>query len=333
MWKFKIIFIILLVFFNEFLIYRIQKFTWKQIKCSNDENCTRVLLVADPQILGNCHESFYARIDSDRHLSHNYKVALSFVKPDVIIFLGDLMDEGSISSDRQFLDYYERFMEIFPVPESASAIYIAGDNDVGGEGGEQVDSRRFNAIFGNETIWNVHGVIEVIHFNRIERNFLQQVSNNSSKAVRIVVSHLPIIDSFDSKMKTALEMVKPHVIFSAHNHKSILYRGDAQYFKRNFISEEITFDLHEVKEFIEIQVPSMNYRMGTLAIGFGQAIIENEILHYTPLFIISRFYQILIYLVVLKVFLISICCRRTSDFWRKRRRTKYQRLNNVDAQK
>lgn len=329
MWKYKIICIILLVFFNEFLIYRIQKFTWKEIKCTNDENCTRILLVADPQILGNYHENFYARFDSDRHLAHNYKVAVSFVKPNVIIFLGDLMDEGSIASDRQYLDYYERFMKIFPVPGSAMPIYIAGDNDVGGEGGEQVDSRRFKALFGNETFWNVHDVVEVIHFNRIERNF-QQLSNNSSKSVRIVVSHFPIMETFDDKMTKALEAVKPHAIFSAHNHKSNLYRGDLQYYKSDFISKEISFILNRLKSLIEIQVPSVNYRMGTLTIGFGQAIIEDEVLHYTPLFIVSRFYQFLVYLVVLKVYLISICCRCTSHFWRKRRRVKYQQLTNVD---
>lgn len=330
MWKIKLIFIIFLVFLNEFLIYRIHKFTWKEIKCTNEENCTRILFVADPQILGNCHESFYGRLDSDRHLGQNYKVAVNFVKPNVIIFLGDLMDEGSIASDRQYLDYYERFMKIFPVPESAIPIYIAGDNDVGGEGIEKVDSRRFKAIFGNETIWNANDVVEVIHFNRIERNF-PQVSNNSSKAVRIVVSHFPIMDSFDNKMMEALKAVKPHAIFSAHNHKSILNQGDSQFFKSDFISEEISFLLNRLKVFVEIQVPSVNYRMGTLTIGFGQAIIEDEVLHYTPLFIISRFYQFLIYLVVLKVYLISICCRCTSHLWRKRRRMKYQRLKNDDA--
>lgn len=321
MWKYKIIFLISLVIFNELLIYRLQPLTWNKIKCFND--CFRILLVADPQILGNKHEKFYARLDSDRHLMQNYKAAVKFVKPNVIIFLGDLMDEGSIASDRQYLDYNERFMKIFPIPFKTSAIYISGDNDVGGEGGEKIDSRRFEAIFGNKTRWNFNEYnIEVIHFNRIEGKF-SEVSNSSKNALKIAVSHFPVINSHEKNVRRALEEFKPKVIFSAHNHKSLLLTENSE----TLISSKKSFDLHRDNPLIEIQVPSINYRMGTLTIGFGQAVIENEMLYYTPLFVISRFYQLLLYLVLLKVYVISSWSLRcVKHFMRKRERRKYHRV-------
>lgn len=332
MWKIKTLPLIILfvIFLNEFLIYRLQIFTWKKLECTNRENCLRILFVADPQILGEINEKSLSRFDSDRHLRENYRVTLKFVKPDAIIFLGDLMDEGSIASDRQLLNYHKRFMKIFPIPENSSAIYISGDNDVGGEGGEKVDVRRFNALFGGDKMfWNLRDIAEVYHFNRNAGIYPQISNNTANNTVRIVVGHYSLMESFNTKMRNALEAVKPNIIFSAHHHKSMLYSGTFEYFKSRLITNYISFDLHNIKKLIEIQVPTANYRMGTLKIGFGQAIIENETLHYSPLFIVSRFYQFLIYLIIVKIYLISFCCCHWTRKLRNRRKIKYHRLHST----
>lgn len=77
------------------------KFTVKQVKLQLKiesyhnsyflGDCLRVLLIADPQILGEDHETLIARFDSDRHLLKTFDQAVSHVQPDVAIFLGDLM--------------------------------------------------------------------------------------------------------------------------------------------------------------------------------------------------------------------------------------------------
>lgn len=330
MWKLKLFLLFSFILFNEFLIYRIQKFKWSKIECINYENCIRILLIADPQILGNVNEKFYARLDNDRHLAQNYRVALKFVQPNAIIFLGDLMDEGSIASDRQYLDYYERFMKLFPIPESVRAIYVAGDNDVGGEGIERVDSRRFKAIFGNETFWNLGGDVEVFHVNRIEKEF-PKVQNVQSNSTKIVISHYEVMNSYDQKLKDFLKQIKPKIIFSAHNHKSTLNKGEIGDYKSEQITNLFSVDLRTTTDLIEIQIPTASYRMGTLKIGFGQAVIEDKTLQYAPLFVISRFYQFLIYLVALKIFTISACCARcVSHIKRKRAGRNYQKLVNVE---
>lgn len=43
--------------------------------------------------------------DSDKHIHRTYKKAVDHVKPNVIVFLGDLMDEGSVADDEKFLKY------------------------------------------------------------------------------------------------------------------------------------------------------------------------------------------------------------------------------------
>jgi hypothetical protein len=54
-------------------------------------SCFRVLLVADPQILGEENENFLTIFDSDRHLHKTFREAKSLVQPDAVMFLGDLM--------------------------------------------------------------------------------------------------------------------------------------------------------------------------------------------------------------------------------------------------
>lgn len=88
--------ILVIILFNECLLYYLQRFRWESIACETDE-CNRVLFVADPQILGEERESrWLARYDNDRHINRNYRQAFSHVKPDVVIFLGDLIGRKTL---------------------------------------------------------------------------------------------------------------------------------------------------------------------------------------------------------------------------------------------
>lgn len=81
------------------------------------DNCTRILLVADPQILGETFDtnaySNLAIYDSDRYLASSYRQALGHARPHVVCFLGDLFDEGSVASAEEFVRYSKRFDRIF----------------------------------------------------------------------------------------------------------------------------------------------------------------------------------------------------------------------------
>lgn len=101
-----------------------------------------MLIVADPQIQGFRDEppgilGLITRWDSDQYLSRGFSWASKAVKQNLTIFLGDLIDEGYSASDSEYEIYVKRFKKIFPVPDS-KALYLPGDNDIGGEGSERV---------------------------------------------------------------------------------------------------------------------------------------------------------------------------------------------------
>lgn len=116
-----------LIFYNEFLTYWFAYLSWPQLHKEhlfklpkNDSNRPfRMLLVADPQLIGENDEPWYfshiARWDSDRYLRSTFTLANSYVKPDATVFLGDLFDEGLKSSDTQYERYFERFRSIFKI--------------------------------------------------------------------------------------------------------------------------------------------------------------------------------------------------------------------------
>ena len=107
-----------------------------------DKSLNSVLIVADPQIQGFRDEppgilGLITRWDSDQYLSRGFSWAKKAVKQNLTIFLGDLIDEGYSASDSDYKIYVKRFKKIFPVPDS-KALYLPGDNDIGGEGSERV---------------------------------------------------------------------------------------------------------------------------------------------------------------------------------------------------
>jgi len=88
-----------LVFYNEVAVYWLNYASWPGIKTLKlEENSIRLLLVADPQLIGENDEPWYqswaARWDSDRYLRNTFLLANSYIKPNSTIFLGDLFDEG-----------------------------------------------------------------------------------------------------------------------------------------------------------------------------------------------------------------------------------------------
>lgn len=46
-------------------------------------------------------------------MKKTYLYAFDFVKPDVVIFLGDLMDEAHVATDQEFYEYVNRIFKIF----------------------------------------------------------------------------------------------------------------------------------------------------------------------------------------------------------------------------
>ncbi|KAJ6625495.1 Metallo-dependent phosphatase-like protein [Mycena sp. CBHHK59/15] len=119
---------------------------------------THVLIVADPQILD--HRSYPDRAPSltfisqllvDLNLRKSWRAALR-TRPDVVVFLGDMMDGGRFSmSDAEYERYFQRFKSIFPLDAFIPQYFIPGNHDTGLGASPQFSEKaraRYSSHFG-----------------------------------------------------------------------------------------------------------------------------------------------------------------------------------------
>jgi hypothetical protein len=237
---------------------------------------------------------------------------LAHVRPDITIFLGDLIDEGSFANDFLYEKYYQRFLDIFPQPDHVKFLFIPGDNDIGGEGTEMVKPtkvKRFNNYFEDNNSWKFDYKFNIYHINRIthELPLLKDEdvphTEENSGYTRIFISHFSVILIPGAFSYKSIERFRPHVIFSGHYHRSSQITTELKRLRYSTtlpLIHTMSYDLRAIEtnqEVLEIQVPSCSYRMGESHIGFGQAVFENGYLHYTPLFIPNRFTQFKLYVI------------------------------------
>ncbi|KAJ7783320.1 Metallo-dependent phosphatase-like protein [Mycena metata] len=124
-------------------IYSVRKCSWpdSDIQARTDSSFpqpTHVLLVADPQILD--HRSYpdrapfltwISQLLVDLNLRKSWRAALR-TRPDIVIFLGDMMDGGRFTmTDGEYERYYRRFKSIFPLNSDVPEYFIPGNHDTG----------------------------------------------------------------------------------------------------------------------------------------------------------------------------------------------------------
>ncbi|XP_049529699.1 uncharacterized protein LOC125948068 [Anopheles darlingi] len=342
-WKIYLPTLVGLIVYNEYLIHIYHSLQWSELQCETD-SCVKVLLVADPQILGNTFgKKLYwplANFDSDRHLKRTYKRAVQHTTPDVICFLGDLMDEGNVADDVQFANYFSRFVDIFTQPTADTLmLFIPGDNDVGGVGLEALPMRsdrvlRFKQYFNVQDEWLAHSSLRFIHVNRMEMTMAEStyLSKTEQQTYTVLLSHVPLLRSTDTFTYQAIDEFQPNVIFSGHEHKSLHIKTH-----RNRLQQGVTFaplntaggSRHEVLEFnldylrdtrelLEFVVPTCSYRMGEMKIGYGYAMFDGDKLRYTVLWTSQRIYQLAAYsmlLIPLKLVCGQIWCNILKRYW------------------
>jgi hypothetical protein len=150
---------LLVIFYNEFLVYWISYSNWPHRHNLQSTEDINLLLVADPQLIGDVDEPWYrdsiAKWDCDRYLKSTYQLAEWYAKPDLVIFLGDLFDEGVKATNRQFKSYYNRFSSIYKLRVYSSRyMFLSGDNDIGGEYGDRNAKleKRFERFFNTSLL-------------------------------------------------------------------------------------------------------------------------------------------------------------------------------------
>ncbi|XP_021956458.1 cell division control protein 1 isoform X2 [Folsomia candida] len=242
--------VVLLVFYIEVLSYIVNTQDWTpfptrspQQKENGDDGPLRVLVVADPQIIGENNElaffGLFTRWDADRYLHRNFLLAQHHTQPHVVAFLGDLFDEGYGATDAEYRRYTRRFREVFQLPRKQDPspieyVFLPGDNDIGGEGVEPIDVvklRWFNQTFGDfkKELWVQRGSVsaQFVKLNLLLPEEYQNPTkgrehllNGAQPDVRIILSHTSLVQFKTNAVQTILDQLRPQLIFSAHSHHS-----------------------------------------------------------------------------------------------------------------
>ncbi|XP_023209567.1 uncharacterized protein LOC111612568, partial [Centruroides sculpturatus] len=310
--KFIVLLLSICLLFNEWLIYHILPLIkWPKLSklpLSSDE--LKILLIGDPQLLGDYFtgSSLLGHIsqwDSDRFVQKTFNLALNHIQPDVIILLGDNLDEGEIASDQKYKKYINRFLNIFSQLDFNKVIIIPGDNDIGGENGDALSDKidRFDSYFKKDVFLNVK-FAEFVKVNYLTRSSEYEITPKLIPGkIRIILSHVPLTPIPSYFVKKVLSFVQPHLIFSAHEHISMHIVSDR--YTQASVSTIPTFNEQGTLERInltndcthEILVPTCSYRMGTEKMGYGMAILyPNGVLYYSVLWLPSRLKQLYFYL-------------------------------------
>lgn len=212
-------------------------------------------------------------------------------------------------------------------------VFIPGDNDIGGENNDRITwskVNRFQTTFKDPKTINFKNRLKIF---KADSNYLEipDKIENPGNETRIILTHMPVLSKYSSLSKKLLENIDPHIIFSAHEHKSMMIESsinllDTKSYKCFACNGIEILDLTKNnKLFKEIMVPTCSYRMGVKDIGYGLAVIgqyiiytllcdninyknqffpltENSKLRYTVYWVPNRFIQLFGY-----IFYFSIC--------------------------
>uniref|UniRef100_A0A1B6KXB9 Calcineurin-like phosphoesterase domain-containing protein n=1 Tax=Graphocephala atropunctata TaxID=36148 RepID=A0A1B6KXB9_9HEMI len=341
-WKF---FLILLgtvgfLLFKEFLPYWIWYLFWPSTTCGNIRELHSVLLVAGPRILGESSQSWFIRWSDDRYLRKSFATALHHVKPDLIVFLGDLMEEGSLATDEEYERYLRRFREIFQLDNipSSKILFIPGDRDIGRDLATlNLTRSRFKVYFQSPTVLSLSN-IQIIQIDKLQQ-LLSLSSSGKSNWTRIVISQSPLLGAPDAFTEKVLQKLRPHAMLSAQDHSDMLpednvlvqFNGDVTTGKRlsvetvdtsctNFWDYECKptwrFQWSE-RQVVEVVVPTCSGRSrASTDLGYGVATIDErrEAWCYHILWLQPQLYFVATYLcavaVMSAVVAVVIFCQR-----------------------
>jgi predicted phosphodiesterase len=340
-----------LVAYNEYFCYIVSMWQWPQLHFTEStkqeaENELRLLFVADPQLVGLRDEppllGYITRWDSDRFLRLGFWHALGYVLPDVVVFLGDLLDEGSSGSDEEFVTYVNRFNAVFRTPSHLQKIYIAGDNDVGGEGFDRKELWKINRFrqYFNKSIDDDITTVGFVDFFKVSLDFNEVIPQSkeqqwsearkrSAAQFRIILNHMTLLSH--SSYGKITKILEPHVIVTAHTHLARFFKchdcrsaADVDDLKkplppfhgqvRDLTHDgSVSFDLNDLSQLHELAVPTCSYRMGVPNMGFGAAAISKDgKMFFSILWLPSRYRQLASYVVFLGTVLLTLLIRMCS---------------------
>lgn len=188
-----------------------------------------------------------------------------------------------------------------------NAIYIAGDNDIGGESELISESRRnqFYNYFRNNVsdLKDRYSISETYLF---ENPILKHITKAQVPVAKIMLTHVPYLVEGYKHSDVGQKM---DLILSAHDHTTGIYEYQrsaprAVLFTRvSDVSPTYFKNIGQNEPLIELQTPTCSYRMGVYSMGYGALSIcrlnddyRSVQVQYSVLWLPSRFAQLFLYI-------------------------------------
>lgn len=255
---------------------------WPQIFRKPEQ--LRLLLVADSRLSFSPGLFEVASAwDEDRFVRRTFRAALDHVQPHAVAFLGDLFAEPPFLSDNDSRILRERFGEVFTLNRPVVPVVVPGERDVGDDADDPDTvslARAFRQEFGTAHPIMIPGGLELFPVDSLVYEQLHPhvvlPRDMLTSAVRVMLSHAPVIPLLDVRLNRTVTAASPDVIFSAHELSSALIRTT----RRNpadFVSMvnaeqgQLERFLVSRDDYIELVVPSCSSRV-TYQPGFGVAL-------------------------------------------------------------
>ncbi|CAG0914219.1 unnamed protein product [Notodromas monacha] len=344
------------VFYSEYATYHAAYDRWPRLEEVSSDRAVSILLVADPQIVGEQDEPSWPvgsvfRWDCDRYLRRTFEAALAHTQPDAVVFLGDLIDEGEKATDAEWARYVRRFSSIFhPHDGQFASVFLPGDNDVGGEGVNPVMPDRVKRFRDAFPVWP--GTRKPIVRNRgrvfmlvrdpfggtmdEEGDVNAQGNDQLLSVFRIVATHLPFVTHPEDEHCDVKVGAHTHISSVTWSRRKETPDSKTKHQATSDALASVVKDPDETTVFRfdterilpRIIVPTCSYRMGMKEMGYGHLRVllnaeqsgEGKVVEYRVLWLPGRFRQLALDAAAACILLLYACLvPKTGRYFHARR--------------
>lgn len=117
----------------------------------------KMMILADTHLLGSREGHWLDRLRREWMMERSFQTAMTIHHPQVVFFLGDLLDEGKWCSNEEFAQHVKRFNKMFEVPSDTVVHAVAGNHDIGFHYMiTDYNRRRFSKAFSTSPVQMVH---------------------------------------------------------------------------------------------------------------------------------------------------------------------------------
>ncbi|ULU12199.1 hypothetical protein L3Y34_015498 [Caenorhabditis briggsae] len=212
-----------LVVYNEYYIFysAISHCNWpcEHGRCS--ETSLKAFMISDTHLLGKRNGHWLDKLKREWQMYQSYQIAKWILNPEVVFFLGDLMDEGKWAEKSLFSSYANRFRQLFG--DDKMVITLAGNHDIGFHYAVMPDTldmfrkefqrgliddiqiKNYRFVLINSMAMHGDGC-RLCHEAEVE---LDRIKNRSSKTRPIVLQHFPLYRKSDAVCE---KMDEQHVV-------------------------------------------------------------------------------------------------------------------------